>query len=93
MTPPDNPADRPCLATRGFDFLYATRAFADPSRMVLKDQRWDYGEVRFQLLGEVEQRLLFVVYTVRRSSAIRIISARKANQREVRIYENSARET
>lgn len=80
-----------CLAARGFDFLYAAHVFADPKRMVVKDQRWDYGEDRFQLLGKVDQRLLFVAYTVRRS-AIRIISARKANQREVKVYENSTHE-
>ncbi|MDP3636554.1 MAG: BrnT family toxin [Azonexus sp.] len=42
-------------------------------------------------LGKIEQRLLVVVYTPRHD-AMRIISARKANQREVRHYEDSTRD-
>jgi uncharacterized DUF497 family protein len=38
------------------------------------------------MLGAIEHRVFVVVYTIR-SSAIRIISARKANQREVKDYE------
>ena len=75
---------------RGFDFAYAARAFFDPDRIVHTDARRSYGEERYQLMGMIEQRLFVVVYTPRHS-AIRIISARKANQREVRNYENSAR--
>ena len=80
-----------CFARRGFDFAYALRAFFDPDRLIRKDSRWDYGEDRYQLLGAIEDRIFFVVYTVR-GAAIRIISARKASQREVRDYENSSRE-
>ncbi|MDO9163966.1 MAG: BrnT family toxin [Methylococcaceae bacterium] len=77
-----------CFEQRGFDFAYVLRAFIDPDRQIKKDTRWDYGEDRYQLLGAVEKRIFFVTYTLR-GSAIRIISARKANQREVKIYENS----
>ena len=56
-----------------------------------QDNRWDYGEDRYQLLGTIEHRVFVVVYTVR-GDVIRIISARKANQREVQDYENSTRE-
>lgn len=79
-----------CLAGRGFDFAYALRAFADPVRLVTIDDRWDYGEERFRLLGIVDERVLCVVYTVR-GAAVRIISARKANRREVAWYEDSPR--
>ncbi len=50
--------------------------------------RWDYGEDRYQLLGAIEGRVFFVAYT-RRGTALRIISARKANRREVKEYEKS----
>ena len=80
-----------CYAKRGFDFAYALRAFIDPDRLIRQDHRWDYDEERYQLLGKIEQRVFFVVYTVR-NSVIRIISARKANRREVKDYENSARQ-
>lgn len=39
-------------------------------------------------MGRIEGRLFVVVYTPRRA-ATRIISARKANQREVKDYESS----
>ena len=78
-----------CFKERGFDFVYALRAFLDPKRIVRKDTRWSYGEDRYQMLGAIEHRVFVVVYTIR-SGAIRIISARKANQREVTDYEDCA---
>ncbi len=80
-----------CLVRRGFDFAYAVRAFFDPFRMVNADRRRDYGEDRYQLQGAIEGRVYVVVYTIR-GSAIRIISARKANRKEVRKYEHDTRE-
>ncbi|MBN9695599.1 MAG: BrnT family toxin [Zoogloea sp.] len=80
-----------CFRERGFDFAYAARAFFDPDRLVQADTRRSYGEERYQLLGKIEQRLFVVVYTPR-DDALRIISARKANQREVRHYEDSTRD-
>ena len=77
-----------CFAERGFDFAYAARAFFDPNRVVHADTRRNYGEERYQLMGMIEQRLFLLVYTPRHD-AMRIISARKANQREVRHYEDS----
>ena len=43
-----------CFAQRGFDFSYVVRAFLDPSRMVGRDRRWDYGEDRYPLLGAID---------------------------------------
>ena len=77
-----------CFADRGFDFAYVARAFLDEDRIVAQDRRWDYGEDRYRLLGVVEGRIFVVIYTVR-DSTIRIISARKANRREVREYEQN----
>ncbi len=80
-----------CYQMRGFDFAYAAHAFLDPQRVISEDTRHSYGEDRYQLMGLIERRLFVVVYTLRNES-IRIISARKANQREVRHYENSTNE-
>lgn len=38
-------------------------------------------------MGRIEQRVFVVVYTTRRG-VVRIISARKANQREIKHYED-----
>ena len=60
-------------------------------RTVGQDRRRDYGEYRYRLLGRIDGRAYVVVYTVR-GSAIRIISARKANRKEVAEYEHNARQ-
>ena len=77
-----------CFAERGFDFAYVAHAFLDEDRTVGLDRRWDYGEDRYRLLGSVEGRVFVVIYTMR-GLTIRIISARKANRREVREYEQN----
>ncbi len=76
-----------CFMQRGFDFAYAARAFFDLNRIVNADTRHSYGEERYQLTGMIEQRLFVLVYTPR-GDAMRLISARKANQREVKHYED-----
>lgn len=76
-----------CFQDRGFDFAYAAAAFSDPDRIIRQDTRHSYGEDRYQLIGRIEDRLFVLVYTPRQG-AIRIISARKANGREVKRYEN-----
>ena len=86
----DETKSEACFHERGFDFAYAARAFFDPDRLVQADARHSYGEERYRLMGKIEQRLFVVVYTPRHE-AMRIISARKANQRELRQYENRTR--
>ena len=51
------------------------------------DLRRDYGEFRYIGLGLVEQRAFCIAFTIR-AQTYRIISLRKANQREVRKYAN-----
>lgn len=80
-----------CFRLRGFDFAYASGAFRDENRSVGRDRRWDYGEDRYRLLGAIEGRVFVLIYTMR-GSAIRIISARKGNSREVREYGHSTSE-
>jgi uncharacterized DUF497 family protein len=77
-----------CQFSRNFDFAFVISVFLDPALLTEKDQRWDYGEDRYRALGAIEGRVFVVVYT-KRNSVIRIISARKANRREVKCYEES----
>jgi uncharacterized DUF497 family protein len=77
-----------CRNSRNFDFAYVISIFIDPLLLIERDQRWDYGEERYQALGAVQGRIFVVIYT-KRPSAIRIISARRANRREVRRYEEN----
>ena len=86
----DEQKSQQCFTQRGFDFAYASHAFVDPYQLVNIDSRWEYGEQRFQLMGQIDGRL-FVVVFAERVASIRIISARKANQRETRFYEQQPR--
>ena len=85
----DEARNSACLERRGFDFAYAVRAFLDPHRVVAQDHRWDYGEECYRQLGTVDGRACVVVYSVR-GSAVRIISARKANRKEVADHEHNS---
>jgi uncharacterized DUF497 family protein len=73
------------IAKHGVPFEYAARVFLDPHRLDGEDSRRDYSEERRLALGEIEGRLFVVAYTPR-GKLIRLISARKANQREQRQY-------
>ena len=77
-----------CQISRNFDFAYVISVFTDTALLVEHDQRWDYGEERFRALGIIDGRVFVVIFT-RRLKAIRIISARRANCREVKRYEKN----
>jgi uncharacterized DUF497 family protein len=82
----DEQKRRQILTERGIDLLEVLALFAAPERIEFEDVRKDYGERRFVLLCPLDGRLLHVTYTMRHGNR-RIISARKANKREQRIYE------
>jgi uncharacterized DUF497 family protein len=65
--------------------LAAAAGFEWADAVTWPDQRQDYGEERFAGLGYIGDRLFYVVF-VARVEARRIISLRKANQREVKRY-------
>ena len=69
------------LASHGVSFDRARLVFADPFAIGELDDREDYGEVRFTIVGMVEGTLIFVAYT-ERAARIRIISARRAVRHE-----------
>lgn len=54
--------------------------------LVTEDDRYDYGEDRYIALGRIGGRLHVLVFALR-DGAVRIISLRKANQREIAFYE------
>ncbi|WFR81348.1 BrnT family toxin [Janthinobacterium rivuli] len=72
------------LRERGLDFARAHEVF-DGLTITLPDQRQDYGEPRFITAGWLDERLIVLVWTPR-GLARRIISMRKANERESAKY-------
>jgi hypothetical protein len=65
----------------GVSFETARAVFRDPFAVERFDDREDYGEDRFILIGMAEGVVLTVVYT-ERDSRIRLISARHATKHE-----------
>ncbi|WP_024540015.1 BrnT family toxin [Comamonas badia] len=59
-----------------------------PSVYSFVDDRADYGEVREVGYTRINARLYSVVF-VQRGGVMRIISLRKANSREVKLYEKA----
>src|SRR6476619_7349482 len=73
------------LSERGIDFASLALCFDDPSKLIWRDSRRDYGEMRYNMLAERDGRLLHVTFTIR--DVVWVISARKANSREQRRYD------
>ena len=70
------------LQSHGVSFDLAMTVFRDPFAVDRLDDRRDYGEERFVIIGLAEGNvLLFIAYT-ERQNRIRIISARRATQYE-----------
>ena len=76
------------LAKHGIDFDDAKLVFLDPLRFEEVDERHSDQEIRFKVLGEVEGRVLSVVFTWREGRR-RLISARRANRGEREKYGSS----
>ena len=68
----------------GVDFQTAAKIFLDPNVIEFDDRSAD-GELRFNAIGLVDDRMLFVTYTMR-GDVVRIISARGAEPHEKRKY-------
>jgi uncharacterized DUF497 family protein len=72
------------LEKRGLDFARAHEVFQGP-HWTAEDQRKPYEEVRYFTLGYLDERLVVLVWT-KRAALTRIISLRKANEREQKIF-------
>lgn len=74
------------LRERGIGFDDGARIFAGPVA-IWQDTRRSYGELRFRAVGKSEGDILHVVFTWR-GERMRIISVRRANQKEVRAWQS-----
>lgn len=76
----DNAKREITLAERGLDFARAVEVFADV-HVTLPDERLADGEPRFNTVGWLDGRMVVLTWTPR-GEVCRIISMRKANERE-----------
>ena len=76
------------LRKHGVAFKDAAQIFLDPGRIEMLDDRVDYGEDRWLVIGRAGPALLVVAHALRGTGGevIRIISARKANTSERGYY-------
>ena len=74
------------FAKHGLDFADAEQVLGGPS-VTFVDSRFDYGEERLVTLGLLAGRVVIVAHASRGDDITRIISMRKANRREQKIYQ------
>ena len=72
------------LDERGLDMADAAQVFATEKLTIIDNQK-DYGETRNITVGYIDGRMVLAVWT-QRGDARRIISLRKANEREQKAY-------
>ena len=72
------------IRTRGLDMARAADMFSGAT-LTIDDDRQDYGEARFITIGFLDDAMVVLVWTPR-GNALRVISMRKANERERRLY-------
>jgi uncharacterized protein len=69
---------------------FGAQVLADTNRLDVLDVRFDYDEERFVCYGRVDKRIWVCIFTPR-GNTCRIISVRKANDRETQRYHNTTR--
>jgi len=67
-------------------------AFRWDTALVVQDERMAYGETRWIAIGLLDNRLHILIYTIRQEG-VRVISLRKANDRERRFHETQKSNT
>jgi len=77
-------------AKHGVSLAYAAEILADRNKLDVLDVRFDYSEDRWVTYGFVDGRVWVCVHAPR-SGRHRIISVRKANDRETRRYDQTPR--
>ncbi len=81
----DEAKNRENFAKHGLDFNDSPQVFAREC-ITYRDERFDYGEERFITFGLLDSRVVVIAHTPR-DGETRIISMRKGNRREQKIYQ------
>ncbi len=77
------------IRERGLSFERVVEFDFETAKFAI-DNRRDYGEIRYRVLGFIDHHLHALVL-VEIVGGIRVISFRKANKREVKQYETQSR--
>ena len=76
---------------RGLSFELASRVFNDPLLYQDYDYKHSDDEYREKYIGKIEGYYIVTVIATDRDGLIRLISARNAENQEVRLYEENAK--
>jgi uncharacterized protein len=79
------------LVKHGVSFEEASSVFGDPLSLTIPDPDHSITERRHVTIGKAFNHKLLVVVHTERGDNIRIISARRANRRERKCYEEEAK--
>lgn len=88
----DEAKNRSNRAKHGLDFADAEQVFAGRCVSFI-DDRFGYGEKRLVTLGMLAGRVVVMAHAPRGHEVTRMISMRKANGREQKIYQKRLSET
>lgn len=73
------------LRKHGYDFKDAPKVIEGAATVTFEDRRFDYGEQRFITLGMLRGNVV-IIATAETDEEIRVISMRKAELNEEKIY-------
>ena len=85
----DPAKDAANIAKHGISLTFAAQVLTDPYVVEIVDLRFDYGEDRYIAYALADARVWVCVYTPRGTER-RVISLRKANDRETTRYHAAA---
>lgn len=88
----DEAKNRSNAIKHGLDFADAEGLLSGP-RVTFVDDRFDYGDKRLITLGQLAGRVVVIAHAPRGDDITRIISMRKGNRREQKIYAKRLGET
>jgi len=77
------------LKKHGVDFREATTVFRDPLSITFPDDEHSADEQRFLTIGISRYERILVIAHTEENDTIRIISVRRATQREQKFYEEN----
>ena len=76
------------LIKHGITNQEAETMFSDSNKIILEDERHNYSEERYICIGKSElANILYTAFTFR-NGKIRVISTRKANEKNIAFYES-----
>ena len=73
------------IKKHGYDLADAQKVIESRRTLTFEDNRFDYGEARFVTMGLLSD-VVVVIVTTETESEIRVISMRKADKHEQKIY-------